>query len=193
MKRTILAVCLLASSSFLFAQISFGIKAGINISNFTGGNFEDVEKKSIIGFHGGGFLNFGLGDHFSLQPELLVSTQGARIDSVNGEHDWKLTYITVPIMAKYKFSGSFFVEAGPQFGFKISEDIDDQTIEEFGEELDVSIGVGLGLHTKSGFGIGVRYLAGVSKVGKFESSNIDPDFKNSVLQIGLFFTLGGKK
>ena len=49
-----------------------------------------------MGFHGGGFLNFSLGA-LSLQPEVLISTQGARIDSVNGSYDWKVTYAQFPL------------------------------------------------------------------------------------------------
>ena len=49
----------------------------------------------------------------------------------------------------------------------------------------------LGFQTKGGLGIGARYLVGLSKVGDFDPpKNIDPDFKNSVIQVGAFITLG---
>ena len=193
MKKLIIAVIFSCVSALIYAQgITGGLKAGANITNFNGGNFDAVKKKAIVGFHGGGWLNFSLGA-LSLQPELLISTQGARIDSVNGSYDWKLTYASVPVMLKYRSAGGFYLEAGPQFSFKLNEDIEDKTIKDFAKGLDLSAGAGLGFQTKGGFGIGGRYLVGLSKVGNFEPSEgqgIDPDFKNSVIQVGVSVPLG---
>ena len=170
-----------------------GLKAGANISNFTGGDFSEVKKKSLVGFYGGAFLNFWLGNNFSIQPEALISTQGAKIEEDGATRNYKLSYITIPVMAKYKSNGGFYVEAGPQVGFKISESIPDQTVETFAKNLDLSIGAGVGFQSASGFGIGARYLAGLSKVGDFDPAIGNPDFKNSVIQIGVSFTLGAPK
>lgn len=192
MKKSIpfLLVMMLAASAGRAQDFSAGIKAGANISNFNGGNFDAVKKKAIVGFHGGGFLNFSFGA-LSLQPELLVSTQGARIDSANRSYDWKVTYATVPVMLRFGAGGGFFFELGPQVGFKLSENVTDESIDDFAKGLDLSAAAGLGLQTKGGLGIGARYLVGLSKVGDFDpSENIDPDFKNSVIQVGLFITLG---
>ncbi len=190
MKKAFLIALLVAGAQAVSAQISGGLKAGLNITNFTGGDFRDVDKKALVGFHAGGFLNFGLGA-LSLQPEALVSTAGARFK--NADSSFRLTYVTVPVMLKFRAPGGFYVEAGPQVGFKISEDIPDQTIRNFAKNLDLSIGAGLGYQTSGGFGIGARYMAGLSKVGDFDASaNADPDFRNSVIQAGIFFKLGGR-
>jgi hypothetical protein len=191
MKTFSLIILLLAVTAVSAQSARFGLKAGANISNFSGGNFDAVKKKAIVGFHGGFFFNFGLGA-ISIQPEALISTQGAKIDSVSGSYDWRIIYATVPVMVKYRMASGFYLEAGPQFGFKLSEDVKNETIENFAKGLDLSAGVGLGFQTKGGLGIGGRYLVGLSKVGDFEqtASNPDPDFKNSVLQLSLFFPLG---
>ncbi|MBL7741817.1 MAG: PorT family protein [Chitinophagaceae bacterium] len=194
MKRTLLVFCLIAAANSVFAQkVTPGLKAGVNITNFTGGNFEDVEKNALVGFHGGGFINISLGA-FSIQPEVLVSTAGVKIEEAGESQNIKLTYLTVPVIAKYRTTGGFYLEAGPQVGFKLSEDIGESTIDDFAKNLDLALCAGLGFQTKSGFGIGGRYLVGISKVGDFDpSSGVDPDFQNSVIQIGIFFALKGKK
>ncbi len=192
MKKIILflSVVLLTAGITSAQDFSAGIKAGANISNFNGGNFDAVKKKAIVGFHGGGFLNFRFGT-FSLQPELLISTQGARIDSANKSYDWKITYATVPVMLRFGSASGFFFELGPQVGFKLGDSVTDDTIEDFAKGLDLSAAAGLGLQTKGGIGLNARYLVGLSKVGDFDpSENIDPDFKNSVIQISAFITLG---
>jgi hypothetical protein len=191
MKKMIFALSLFVCTASVAQEFSAGIKAGANFTNFTGGDFDAVKKKAIVGFHGGGFLNFSFGA-LSLQPEVLISTQGARIDSANRSYDWKVTYATVPVMLRYRPANSiFYLELGPQVGFKLSEDVSDESIKDFAKNLDLSAAAGLGLQTKGGIGIGARYLVGLSKVGDFDPpKNIDPDFKNSVIQVGAFITLG---
>lgn len=84
-----------------------GIKAGADLSNFTGGNFDAVKKKTIAGFHGEVYLNFSPGA-LSLQPEVLISTQGALIESANRKYNWKVTYAAVPVLLKYRSAGGFY-------------------------------------------------------------------------------------
>ena len=70
MKKVIFVSLACLVSTILCAQnFTAGVKAGANISNFTGGDFEGVEKKALMGFHGGGFLSFSLGAIY-LQPEV---------------------------------------------------------------------------------------------------------------------------
>ncbi len=194
MKKIFVILCLASIGLTVNAQkFRAGLKAGANISNFTGGNFEDVEKKALIGFHAGGFLSFGIGN-FYIQPELLVSTAGAKFEDAGDDENFKLTYLTLPVMFKFRSASGLYFELGPQVGFKLGEDVGDQTVEDFAKNLDLSVGAGLGFQLGSGFGIGGRYLVGLSKVGDFEASpGVDPDFKNSVIQLGVFFALGGGK
>ena len=196
MKKIIFVILVLTSANFSNAQnFQVGLKGGGNVSNFTGGDFDDVKKKAIVGIHAGAYMKIKF-TKFSLQPEVMVSTQGAKIDSLSGSsYDWKITYINVPVMLQYNFDGGFYVEAGPQVGFSTDQDFANSTIEDFANDLDFSAAIGLGIHNKTGLGLGTRYMAGISKVGEFTpSSGINPDFKNSVLQISLYIPLTpGKK
>jgi hypothetical protein len=191
MKRIIFVILLTTAANFSNAQnFVVGLKGGGNVSNFTGGDFDAVKKKSLVGIHAGGYMKFRFSE-FVLQPEVMVSTQGAKIDSINASYDWKITYINVPIMLQYNFDGGFYIEAGPQFGFSTDQDFANSTIEDFANDLDFSAAIGLGIHNKkSGLGLGARYMAGLSKVGEFTpSSGVNPDFKNSVLQFSLYIPL----
>jgi len=193
MKKIVILAFLFATTTTFAQKVVFGVKAGANVSNFTGGNFDQVDKKALVGFHGGAYLNFSFVG-FAIQPELMISTQGAKIDSVSGSYDWKVTYVTLPVMAQYRAPGGFFIEAGPQVGFKISDNIENKTIENFAKDLDLSAAAGLGFKAKRGFGLGARYTVGLSKVGDFEpSTGIDPDFKNGVIQASLYIPLTKSK
>jgi hypothetical protein len=193
MKKLITAVFLLITATGFTQTFQLGIKGGVNISNFTGGDFKNLDKKSLVGFHGGGFITFFLGDHLGIQPEVLFSSQGAKLENAGNKENLKVSYINVPVLLKYRFTGGFYLEAGPQIGFKVNENTDNQQIGDFAKSTDLSIAGGLGFHSSMGLGIGARYTAGLSKVGDFTTANFDPDFKNGVLQISLFYTLFNNK
>jgi hypothetical protein len=191
--KKILTVTLLLVSSFVFGQnnLHFGLKAGMNVSNLTNADFEDAKAKGLFGFNGGVYLNYTSGN-FGIQPEILVSTQGAKLDSVSGKStQWRLTYINVPVLAQFRSNMGLYAEIGPQVGFKISEDIGGQTIDNFVNNLDFSAAIGVGFRGKSGFGIGARYNVGISKIGNVPEnvSDVNPDFKNGVFQASLYVPL----
>ena len=66
MKKILTVIVLLISSTVYSQKFQFGAKAGVNISNFTGGDFEAVKKKALVGFHGGIYLRFSIAN-FSIQ------------------------------------------------------------------------------------------------------------------------------
>ena len=190
MKKIIFIALFFISTASFSQGFQLGLKGGVNVSNYTGGN---ISSDALLGFHVGGIFNFMLGKAFSIQPEVLFSSQGAKYTSAGNKNNLKVSYINVPVMAKLNF-GNVYLEAGPQVGFKAGENANNgnQTINNFAKNLDLSIGAGIGYHGRSGLGIGARYMAGISKVGNFQTSTantINPDFKNSVLQFSVFYTL----
>lgn len=187
MKRLFLIIILLVSTPMVFAQsFSFGPKAGLNLSNYTGGDFD---TDASLGYHLGGQVNFGFSSLVSLQLEAMFSTQGAKIKKENFKQKIKTDYITIPVLLQLKAKNGFFVELGPQIGFRTNDDIPNQTIKNFSKNMDLSLAGGLGYKLSIGLGVNVRYVAGLSKVGDFSSSNINPDFKNSVIQASVFWAI----
>jgi hypothetical protein len=190
MKKLIL-LPLMFLVTIIYAQP--GIKAGVNISNFTGGDFGDIDNKGYTSYHAGGLWRFNLGK-LALQPELVFSSQGAKLEKNGDEQTYEIKYFNVPIMIQYHTGGGLFLQAGPQIAFKLSEDVpDDANIDDFAKSNDFAVCLGLGYQMKGGLGIDARYNVGVSKVGEDDSPDYDSDFKMGVFQIGLFFTFFTKK
>ncbi len=186
-------ITLLLSATFLISSAAFsqtfkvGIKAGANFSNFSGSNLQNVKSNTNIGFHAGLLTNLKFGPVFSLQPELLVSSQGAKLENAGQSENFKVTYAVLPIMLKLRSTGGLYVEAGPQFGLKVGDKI--SGINTDVKNLDASLAAGVGYHGNSGFGIGARYIAGLSKVGDIDfGGGVNPDYKNSIIQASVFFT-----
>ena len=98
----------------------------------------------------------------------------------------------MPVLLKFRSAGGFYLEAGPQIGFKTGNS--NASVDSLAKNTDFSIAGGIGYHIKIGVGIGARYTAGHSKVGDFKPANgIDPDYKNSVFQLSIFYTLFNKR
>ena len=187
---TLLCMTLL---NITYSQISIGGKGGLNVSNLNGITVNNATAQALVGFHLGGYLALNLGRNFALQPELMYSTQGAKLD--NATDNLNLNYVNVPVMVRFYTNGGFFLEGGPQLGFQVGQVTINNAEEEI-KNTDLSVCGGLGyMGKKQGFGIGARYNAGISKLGDANSSNIqNPDFKNGVFQLSLYFRIfgGGK-
>ncbi len=62
-----------------------------------------------------------MNEKFSLQQELLYSTQGAEANDVI---EVKVDYLAIPLMVKYHLSEKFSVEAEPQASFLVNEKVE---------------------------------------------------------------------
>lgn len=190
MIKSLLSVLAICVFSFSNAQgnINFGAKAGLNLATLSG-DLEGAESKA--GIHFGGMAEISINDKFSVQPELLFSTQGANAEV--GDDTFNLSYINLPIMAKYYATEALSIEAGPQIGFLVNAEL-----EELGETIDIDEGTqgidfglnfGLGYKLASGINFSARYNVGLSEVFDFEGESQNIDVNNSVFQfsVGYFF------
>jgi len=172
-------------SQGLFSRLSFGLKAGGNYSNYTNANFK---TDALLGFHAGAIVDFRLIGGLSIQQEFLFSSQGAKVkDDVFASKDINVYYVTVPFLFKYRSPVGLYIEAGPQVGMRVKDFKDSTTIGNFAKQMDLAAAAGIGYQSKLGLGFGLRYVAGLSKVGDFKASDINPDFKSSVIQASIFY------
>ena len=166
--KKMMVIILFCAGTTAFAQTyEFGVKGGLNLSNFTGTTWNNAKVKSLIGYHAGAFISLFLGENFAIQPEVMFSSQGAKYEDATTSQNLKLNYITIPVMLKYRSTGGFFVEAGPQIGFRSGDLKTIGTVTSHAKATDLAIAGGLGYQSKIGLGVGARYVAGLSKVGDF--------------------------
>lgn len=179
------------SQSF-FGQITdrlhFGVRAGANFSDFANANFE---TEGLLGFHAGAIVGFRISDSFSIEEEFLFSQQGAKLKGglLDGKNV-KLSYVTVPILLKYKSPIGLFVEAGPQVGILVDEDVKALGVPsdtDFAEKIDAGITGGIGYQFKNGLGISARYYISFTDVTKTASPGINTDFQNNMAQASIFY------
>jgi len=209
MNKIILTIATILAVSFANGQetktdgkegLKFGVKGGVNFANLTG----DFDPSMKVGFHIGGFMEYKVSEKFVLQPELLFSTQGAKYKddqvgegfSVAGETNIKLSYLNLPIMAKYYVTNKFSFEAGPQIGVLLSAKneygytgtIQGVPVSESGEidikddlnSIDFGINFGAGYDFNDKISVGLRYNLGLSEISEYYYFD-----KNSVFQLSL--------
>lgn len=108
--------------------VRFGIKGGLNVSQFSE---QELNTKSLKpGFNAGAFVNIPLSEKFAIQPEVMYNQLGAKsivnsTETVSGDTTVKikdnfttsLNYISVPVMLQMKPADNFYIEAGPEISY----------------------------------------------------------------------------
>ncbi len=127
-----LAAFLLITTGVSFAQmddfnerLSFGVKAGANLSNVYDSEGDDFNADAKVGLAIGGFLQVPIGSYLGFHPELLFSQKGYRgAGSVLGsDYDYVRTtsYIDVPLFLALKITPAFTFLVGPQYSYLVSQ------------------------------------------------------------------------
>jgi hypothetical protein len=192
MKKITLLVAAVFTIGFVNAQdkkdMSFGIKGGLNISSISNVEGDGVNSNSLVGFHAGFFGEFMITDKFTIQPEVVYSAQGVKLESGGDKGDLKVDYIIIPVMGRYYVAEAFSLELGPQIGFLVSakaksggESID---VKSDLKSTDISLDFGAGYDITRNLMLGARYNLGLTRVQKDKVPG-ESDSKNSVFQISL--------
>tara|TARA_B100000929_G_C15423803_1_gene392299 strand:- start:110 stop:718 length:609 start_codon:yes stop_codon:yes gene_type:complete len=199
MKKTFLLVAIaivgFSVSSNAQEYWNFGVKGGVNFTNMTSDGFEDNNTRT--GFHLGVLAEIPVGDRFSVQPEVLYSTQGTEAtrnfggDRIQGEY--QLDYVQVPVIAKFYIIDGLALEAGPSFNFLVEEEydfesntLDFETDTEFASTFEFGGAFGASYKLNNGFFLNGRYVVGFTDA--FDSDSFDDDaIKNNGFQLGVGF------
>lgn len=159
-------------------QPKFGIKGGINLSNLYVDDVEDENMK--VGVNVGVFAKLPVSKGFSIQPELLYSSKGAKISYNNifgdGEYRFNLNYVELPVLAVFNLGKNFNIHAGPYAALLTSanikrldnesgdvDDIADLDTDNF-KRFDYGLVGGVGFDIQN-FTLGARYNYGLNEIG----------------------------
>ena len=193
MKRIIILGAALLFAGFAQAQSpKFGIKAGLNVAKFAGD--PDPNSEFNTGFAAGVFTNIPISSGFSFEPSVEYSQKGAEFTTfANTEVKSKISYVDLPLMAKYNFTPAFGLFAGPQVSFFVDQETklvngnSSTTFEGNNESYRKSLAGG-----KIGFSynfgsvmVNGSYATDLQNLYKDNTGNAD--LKNQVINVGLAF------
>jgi hypothetical protein len=153
-----------------------------------------------VGFNAGFFAKLPVTRGFSIQPELLYTSKGAKetynnIIQGEGEYRFNLNYIELPVLAVINVAKNFNIHAGPYVSYLAEANIknlrNDHSQDEIADldtdnfnRIDYGLVGGLGIDI-SNFTIGARYNYGLREVGKSGSlaGQVTKDSRNSAISL----------
>jgi hypothetical protein len=150
-----------------------------------------------IGYGGGLVANFGLGKHFSFQPEVLYAQEGLSVKAADEKVSVFANMIQVPLLLKYSFgeyNKGLFVNVGPYCNYllngvvKTGSNRETVKLEETIIEYGVSGGLGVALPVGKG-----RLLVearGNYFLGSTEDTEEPTKFVTAAFSIGYLFPIG---
>ncbi|MEM6718111.1 MAG: porin family protein [Bacteroidota bacterium] len=159
-------------------ETRYGFKAGINISNYSGTNLDDIQdglNDSRIGALFGFFVDMHLVGDFRFQPEFLYSAQGAKEEALRAD------YLQIPLMLKYELTEFFNIQVGPQVGVKVHE------FEDSFKTFDFGINGGIGVTFIENVAVEARYSLGLADVFDEDRTPANFEGNNAVIQIALTY------
>jgi hypothetical protein len=184
--------CLIALYAFIGSAqkskkeegIVFGIKGGLNVSNFIGDVKDNTFRTSV---HVGIFSEIMISEKFSLQPEVLYSGQGYSGQTDPGFSRSKYDYVNIPVLGKIYVAERISVEAGPQIGFLLSAkrktELDKVNIPNQ-KTVDLGLNIGLAYDLKNKIFFQTRYNIGLSNINSGDNANAEK-YTNSVIQFSV--------
>ncbi len=191
---TILSLMLLMN--FLHAQISYGLRSGVNFSKWEGDDLQVIEDlldktdgylvtKGTKGFHVGGYVHIPISEVFSFEPGIQYSKKGYSIKGdfqipvlkylgINARAQVQSHYIDIPLVLKANVVKGLQVYAGPQVSYLVRS------------SLNAKLGIlGISIFNK-GFGITQRF----NKIDMGLTGGIGYEFDNGLnIQAGYDYGL----
>lgn len=180
----ITAIFLLFTSALLAGEFNgSGMKLGYNSSTFTGSDIPGKGVSSQAGITLGGFLRYKINHRFSLQQEILLTTKGAKINTVGDVYLSNIfMYFEFPLLGKMTFRPEHMLKpsifAGPAFGIEVLT-VNDVGVLEGIRGFDFGVVLGAGIEVWE-FSLDVRLIKGLIN---FDQSADDIDLKNRTISV----------
>jgi opacity protein-like surface antigen len=172
MKKFFTLVVLLATMTVAAqAQVQFGVKGGLNLTNM---KFDEsvADKSNQAGFFIGPTVKFtlpvvGLG----IDAAALYDQRSAKVD----DETLKQQSIQIPVNLRYGIglgsTASVYIFAGPQFGFAIGDKVTEIANDAFAWRLkdsNLSANVGLGLMLMNHLQVSANYNIALGTTGEVD-------------------------
>lgn len=131
------------NSMDLREELTFGVKAGVNLANVYDSEGEEFDNEAKLGLAAGAFVSIPLSTYLGIQPEVLFSQKGFKATGsvLGSDYEFKRTtnWLDIPLLLAVKPSPALTILAGPQYSFLLKEEYDfenDLISGEVGQEFD---------------------------------------------------------
>ncbi|MFK7812195.1 MAG: porin family protein [Maribacter sp.] len=167
-------------------DLKFGVTGGVVNSTVRGGlgiggfNIASAGLANKVGFFVGATVDYGISEKFHAQPELLYVAAG------------DLSYVQLPIMAKYYIIDKLYAQVGPQFSFSTNADkiknlLSSVNAEDNLKSTGVDIAFGAGYEILDNLSVQARFATELTN--RISGLSSIPSVKTSNFYIGVVFLL----
>lgn len=200
MKKIIFFAVGLLMAGAVNAQIKFGVKGGVDISNIIKTNDPNFNTNYVTGFNAGVTLEIPIAGPFGVQPEVVYAQKGYKANVTGGDFTQTRNFIDVPLLARLRLADNFSVMAGPQFSFATSttnvysngitvtqQTKYDNDRDNFRKSIIGGV-AGFAIDLSKTVDLHARYALDLQK-NNGDGTSQTPEFRNQVFQIGLALKL----
>jgi len=196
MKKYLIILVLVLSSTIVFGQFTIGPKVGYNASKFST-DLDTISSAFKSGFQIGVFVRIGKKLYF--QPEIYYTTQGGVFESNKNNWEQKVNIgsLDIPALVGFKLINTKIINlrilAGPLASFVVNKSVKDaggilgpiENADINSVNWAVQVGAGLDVLFMT---LDVRYQIGLNNLIK-TIENSDINSKNSVWVVSLGFKI----
>ena len=188
--------CFLLLLPFLVsAQLSIGIKAGLNFANVT--DAAGINANSRTGYMIGGYISPKPKKLLGFRSEIMLSRQGYDYKTNGNSATVDLDYLLLPELITLNFTKKVELHAGLQIAFLLNGKVDstggnnNNSLLNYFNRFDYGVAAGLQVSPISGLFVGARINVGLKNINEEQAigGGSPPDFfprefvKNNVVQI----------
>ena len=204
MKKTFFTTFLITFSLIQsFGQVSFGVKAGLNLSNVK--NVGSLDNKTRLGLNGGFITEIKISKKFIVRPEVLYSIKGYNFPPIGNDVGGtvSLNYISIPLFGGFRPNDKFTILLGPEFNVLTNANSkfngSNHDVTKYYRKFDLAIDLGVAYKIKHGLGVELRYSYGFEDLVDVTytdqaGNDIGKDRigSNRVFQLGVFYKFSKK-
>lgn len=201
MLRTQFVLIALLFSSATYGQLSWGVKAGLNVNKII---FKDLPEsvddgnQVNISYHVGFFGEFAIGEKFFVTPELQFSQRGASGGSSGFRIN--LNYIEMPLLLSFSPVKRIRLDLGPNVALRVSTVLKSSNGQkatgDYFDRFDFGLTTGIRVSVSERISIIGRYYHGLTSIDEtyYRDANNNPVAEvktfNRNGQLGLSYRFG---
>ena len=169
----------------------FGIRGGVNFSNWSGADASNDDYANRVGYHAGVYSTIFLGESIAIEPGVYYSVRGTQNSNIANTRA-VLNYIDVPLIFRVYFTEGFNFFGGAQASYLLGSTFEGDFFgttfaydTESVSSLDYGAIIGLGYNLPKGLNFQVSYDLGLNPV--FKNSNAEIYNRGFKASLGITF------
>lgn len=174
--------------------INYGVKAEANMSNFLLTDLDNQSSTMKLGPTLGGFINIGVHENFSIQPEVMLFYRQSKMETGSVKDDFRQWGMQVPVYflgQTYTNSGKFYAGVGPYLGLGFDakyKDADKDLYKKVNGKTDMNrwdfgLGALVGYEFSNGVQVNAGYQLGL--IDQLDALKDDASMRNQAVSLGV--------